>query len=252
MLVVSNPPHGEVKAAAAAEVLGLSPEEARLKAGFGAPEVMAASDPDRAADVAISLKAAGLNVAMREGGQLADVPWPTVVSSFEFRDSSLRVGVENGPLEISYEEPVFGVFCEPPEGFVPPADWSGPPPNGTVLTGPAAAEALEWVPHLDLYVERDGTLHRVAIEGPAMVAMVSECRVRFPRFELDARLQGVRPRRRFVPGEQGFNPDLRKRYAFGTLLLRHVLESISPDMRDVTQYELGSRLAYVLTRGVRA
>lgn len=252
MLVVSNPPHGEVRAAAAAEILGLPTEHARLKINFGAPEVLAATDPDRAIDVAISLKAAGLGVEMREGDALARVPWPTLVSSFEFGDTALRVGVENGPLEIPYDEPVFGVFCEPPEEFVPPSDWSGPPPNGTVLRGPAAADALEWVPHLDLYVQRIDALHRVAIEGPAMVAVVSECLARFSRFELDGRLQGVRPRRRFVPGEQGFDLDMRKRYAFGTLLLRHVLESISPEIRDVTQYELGSRLAFVLRRGGRA
>lgn len=252
MLVVSDPPHGEVKTAAAAEILGLAAEEARLKVAFCAPEVLAASDPDRATEVAISLKAAGLNVGMRDGGDVARLPWPTLVSSFEFGDHALRVGVESGPLEIPYEEPVLGVYCEPPDEFVPPADWSGPPPHGTVLTGPAAADALEWVPHLDLWVQLDGALHRVAIEGPAMIAMVSECRARFPRLELDARLQGVRPRRRFVPGDRGFDPDMRKRYAFGTLLLRHVLESISPEIRDVTQYELGSRLAFVLSRSARA
>lgn len=251
MLVVSDPPHRELKPAAAAEVLGLTVEEARLKSGFGAPEVLAASDPDRATEVAISLKAAGLRVEMRDGGELARVPWPVLVSSFEFGEDALRVGVEGGALDIPYEEQVFGVFCEPPEGFVPPPDATLPPPHGTVLSGPDAAEALEWVPHLDLYVRRDGALHRVAVEGPAMVAMVAECCARFPRLELDARLQGVRPRRRFVSGEQGFDPDMRKRYAFGTLLLRHALDSISPEIRNVTQYELGSRLAWVLSRGAR-
>jgi hypothetical protein len=51
-----------------------------------------------------------------------------------------------------------------------------------------------------------------------------------------------------VAGELGFDPDMRKRYAFGTLLLRNLLESISSELRDVTQYELGSRLAYVLSQ----
>ena len=249
MLVVSDPPHGDIKVAAAAEVLGLPTDDARSKIRFGAPEVLAATDPDHAADVAISLKAAGLSIEMREGVELARLPWPTLVSTFQFRGDALHVGVEDGSLEISYEEPVFGVFCEPPEGFLPPPDWAGPPPNGTVLTGPAAADALEWVPHLDLYVQRDGMLRRVAIDGPSMVAMVAECGARFSRFRLDARLQGVWPRRRFIAGHQGFNPDLRKRYAFGTLLLRHALESISPELRDLTQYELGSRLACVLRRG---
>jgi hypothetical protein len=251
MLVVSDPPHGAVKAAAAAEILGLPTDNARLKVRFGAPEVLAAADPDRAVDVAIALKATGLNVEMREGEWLAELPWPTRVSSFEFCDAGLRVEVEDGALDLLYHEPVFGVFCEPPEGFVPPPGWAGPPPHGTILTGPAAADALEWVPHLDLYVRREDELRRVAIDGPSMVAMVAECAARFSAFDLDARLQGVRPRRRFRAGEQGFDLDMRKRYAFGTLLLRHALESIAPELRDVTQYELGSRLAYVLRRGAR-
>lgn len=48
-------------------------------------------------------------------------------------------------------------------------------------------------------------------------------------------------------GEAGFDPDLRKRYSFGTLLLCHILDSISAELRDVPQYELGSRMAYALS-----
>ena len=42
--------------------------------------------------------------------------------------------------------------------------------------------------------------------------------------------------------------DLRKLFSFGTLLLRQVLESISPELRDIPQYELGSRLAYLMSQ----
>jgi len=58
---------------------------------------------------------------------------------------------------------------------------------------------------------------------------------------------GVRPRQRFVMGEAGFNPDQRKRYSFGTLLLCHVLESIAPALREITQYEFGSRIGFALS-----
>jgi len=247
MLVVSDPPHGYVKEETAASVIGLPADHTRLKLRFGAPEVLAAADPEQAADFAIALKAAGLSVQMRDGAGLRRIPWPTVVSSFELGEGALRVGVERGEeLEIGYDEPVFGVFCDPPADFVPPSDWVGPNPPGTVVSGPAAADALEWVAHLDLYFERDGKLRRIAIDGESMVAMVEECGARFQHLTLDARLEGVRPRRRFVAGDAGFNPDQRKRYAYGTLLLRHVLESIEPELRDISQYELGSRLAYLL------
>ena len=67
------------------------------------------------------------------------------------------------------------------------------------------------------------------------------------RLHLDTRLENVRPRQRFIMGEAGFDPDQRKRYSFGTLLLCHILDSISPELRDVPQYELGSRLGYALS-----
>jgi hypothetical protein len=251
MLVVSDPPHEAiVKEEAAAGVLGLPLDHALLKIGFGAPEVLAATDPERAADAAISLRAAGLKVAMRDGFDLTRIPWPTVVASFEFEHDRLRADIGPGDVVgIRYDEPVLAVSCEPPVDFAPPAGWAGRNPAGTSVSGPAAADALEWVPHLDLYFQRDGDLRRISIDGELMVPLVAECQRRFQRLTLDARLEGVRPRRRFVAGELGFNPDQRKRYAFGTLLLRHALESIDPELRDLTQYELGSRLAYLLQRG---
>jgi hypothetical protein len=79
-----------------------------------------------------------------------------------------------------------------------------------------------------------------------MNVTVSACRRYFHDIEIDSRLEGVRPRQRFVMGEQGFDLDLRKMYSFGTLLLRQALDAVSPELKDLTQYELGSRLAYVL------
>jgi hypothetical protein len=58
----------------------------------------------------------------------------------------------------------------------------------------------------------------------------------------------VRPRRRFVAGEAGFDMDLRKHYSFGTLLLRHALGSVSDEIKDLPHYEFGSRLACALAR----
>jgi hypothetical protein len=77
-----------------------------------------------------------------------------------------------------------------------------------------------------------GALRR-GTPSETMSSVIEECTRRFPRFWLDTRLDGVRPRRRFVPGEAGFDIDLRKHYSFGTLLLRHALSSISEDLKDL-------------------
>ncbi|HUF75648.1 MAG TPA: hypothetical protein VMM35_05185 [Longimicrobiales bacterium] len=249
MLVVSDPPHGDVKEEVVSAVLGLPADHTRLKIRFGAPELLAATDPDSAVELALSLKAAGVSAEMRDADGLVRLPWPTLASSFEFGEGGLSARFGSQAVELAYDEPLVGVYCQPPSDFRPPEGVSASALEGMSCTGPAAAEALEWIPHLDLYYSRSGAPARLSIAGGTMVAMVDECRSRFTNLLLDTRLEGVRPRQRFVPGERGFDPDLRKRYAFGTLLLRHVLESISAELRDVTQYELGSRLAYVLHRG---
>ena len=63
---------------------------------------------------------------------------------------------------------------------------------------------------------------------------------------LDKRLVDVRPRRRFVLGGPPQGSEARKLFSFGTLGLRELIESAAPELRDITQYELGSRLAYLL------
>lgn len=256
ILVISDPPHGAVKEEAAAAIMGLPAAEARLKIAFGAPEVLAATVPDRAADIAESLIAAGMNVAVRGAEELGRIPWPTLALSFEFGSAALSASTLEGRIEIPYERAVFAVACRPPADFRAreAADASG-------AEGREAAEALEWVTHIDFYHAWDGELARLSLapelargwagrgaSGTAadLTALLVECRRHFQRIEIDGRLDGVRPRRRFVAGEAGFDPDVRKRYAFGTLLLRHLLEEISPALRDATHYEVGSRLAYVL------
>lgn len=251
LLVVSDPPHGDVKIEAAAAVLGLPADHTRLKIRFRAPEVLAASDLDRATDIATSLRSAGVSVQVREGDLLTQVPWPTLVSVVELRGEGLRAALGDQVVEIGYGDPVFAVYCQPPGDFVPPPGAPAAVSN-SVLVGPAAAEAVEWVPHLDLYYDHGGVPRRISVAGAGLEAALEACTHRFTDVVLDTRLVGVRPRRRFVAGEQGFNPDQRKRYAFGTLLLRHALESISPELRDLTHYELGSRLAQVLSRGSQA
>jgi hypothetical protein len=259
ILVVADPPHGDMDIDAVAATLGLAVDIARLKVAFPAPEVLSASNQYRANEVADALSDAGLSVRVFDGALLGSVPWGTPVSTFAFGDEGLRVRAGGEEAEIPSDEPVLAVYCEPPVGFQAPFSRR----TRGASPGLSFAEDMEWVPRLDLYFERDGVLDRVMLvpgvtdfsrvadarsgdDLASLRATVAECERRFTDLHLDARLEHVRPRQRFVMGETGFDIDLRKLYSFGTLLLRQVLDSVSPELRDLPQYELGSRMSYVL------
>lgn len=246
---------------AVAEAIGLEVEDASPKIRFGAPEVLRASEPARALPFAHLLADAGLKVVLVDGAELASVPWPAPVGSVTFTHHGLAGRFQDQDMVIRYDEAVLGVLCRPPAGYTRPQT----PALGPHTRGIQIAEALDGMTILDLYVERGDGLLRFTIaqevlapEGfgalkratPAesMKAVIDECAQRFGRFWLDARLDGVRPRRRFVAGEQGFDVDLRKHYSFGTLLLRHALGSVSDEIKDLPHYEYGSRLACVVAR----
>jgi hypothetical protein len=265
ILVVTDPPHDEVDLEAVAALLSLDVDDARLKLGYPAPEVLLASDPSPAVDFAGSLRSAGLRVAVVDGRALTRVPWPAPVGSFAFGDEGLVAQRGDEVVELRYDEPLFAVACRPPEGITPPDNAGAASPGNGASDGLRVAESLEWVPTLDLYVTRDGEVERLTIAedradfsglgdvagsspGECMARTLDACQTRFRDLEVDRRLEHVRPRQRFVMGAPDFDYDLRKLYSFGTLLLRQVLDSISPELKDLTQYELGSRLAWVVSR----
>ena len=249
-LVLSNPPHGDVDLDAVAKLLGLDAYVTRLKVNFAAPEVLSASGAEEAAEFADSLRNAGLTVAVLDGEALVGLPWPDPISALVFDESGMRATVLDGTVQVPYNAEVVAVYCQPPGDFSmnPAVDPAQAVASGH---GPTIAEAIQWTSNLDLYVEQEGSLRRISIvphlSGVDAVSVIDELERRFRRLHLDTRLAGVRPRSRFIMGEAGFNPDQRKRYSFGTLLLCHILESISPELRDVPQYELGSRIAYALS-----
>jgi hypothetical protein len=259
ILVVSNPPHGDIDIASVADVLGLGLEDATLKLAYSAPEVLSASGPERAAEIANDLTAAGMRVVVIDGHRMADVPWPRPASSFSFSDTALVVHVGGDTVQVGYGEPVLAIICRPPAEL---ADRAGRP-SGSAHVGQATAEAIEWSAILDLYVSRQDGLERVTIVAGltdfsalgaaagltgahSVGAAAAECVRRFRALKLDSRLVDVRPRQRFVMGDASFDPDLRKLYSYGTLLLRQILDSISPELRDLTQFEFGSRIAYAV------
>ncbi|MDH3206572.1 MAG: hypothetical protein OEO79_08165 [Gemmatimonadota bacterium] len=268
-LVVSDPPHGDVDVDAAATLLGLDAAGTRLKVSFPAPEILSASEAGEAAEFAASLRGAGLTVSVLDGARLGGLPWPNLVSSLAFDQDGLTADLRDGSVHLPYESEVVAVYCKPPADFVMRSSVNAADAQAR-RDGPAIAEAIQWMANLDLYFTEAGVLRRVSIvreltdfsslgalrgstSTESMAAVVQECRSRFGRLRFDARHENVRPRHKFVMGEAGFDPDQRKRYSFGTLLLCHILDSISPELRDVPQFELASRLCYVLcTRGIRA
>ena len=262
-LVVSDPPHGVVDVSTAAELLGLDLAGTRLKVKFPAPEVLSASDAGEANEFATELRGTGLSVAVLDGGKLDHVPWPDPVTALAFDDDGLTASLRSEDVHLPYDQPVLGVFCKPPAGFSMKSDVN-------VVEaiergdGPAIAEGIQWMSIFDLYFRDAGRLRRISVvpgladfsslgalrgatAAETLRSILEECGARFDDIQLDTRLEDVRPRQRFVMGEAGFNPDLRKRYSFGTLLLCHILDSISAELRDVPQYELGSRMAYALS-----
>jgi hypothetical protein len=262
-LVVSDPPHGVVDVGSAAELLGLDLAGTRLKVKFPAPEVLSASDEREAREFAAELRGTGLSAAVIHGGRLDDIPWPDPVTALAFDDDGLTASLSNADVHLSYGQPVLGVFCKPPAGFSMKS-------TVNVLEamergdGPRIAEGIQWMTILDLYFREGGRVRRISVvpgladfsslgalrgatSAETMRSILEECTARFDDVELDTRLEDVRPRQRFIMGEAGFDPDLRKRYSFGTLLLCHILDSISAELRDVPQYELGSRMAYALS-----
>ncbi len=246
---------------AVAEAIGLEVEDTSPKIRFGAQEVLRASEPARALPFAHLLADAGLKVVLVEGGEVASIPWPAPVGSVTFTHHGLAGRFQDQDLVIRYDEAVLGVLCRPPAGYTRPET----PPLAPHSQGMQIAEALDGMTILDLYVEGgDGLLRftiaqevlapdgfgalKRATPAESMKAVVDECAERFQRFWLDARLDGVRPRRRFVAGETGFDVDLRKHYSFGTLLLRHALAVVADEIKDLPHYEYGSRLACALAR----
>lgn len=248
ILVVSDPPHGDVDPRAVAEILELEVENARLKISFPAPEVVGASDPHRAEELASALQAAGLSVQVVDGKRLAELPWPEPAALVELGPEGLIARIADHIVKAHPSGRLLGVSCQPPAEHSREAS--------AVLDGASSnhdpsrvADALEWTPHLDVLLEHAGAWRRIALvdDVPRTLARIEGA---FPDADIDRRLDNVRPRQRFVAGEAGFDPDQRKAFSFGTLLLRQVLESISPDLRDIPQYEFASRLSYALRASV--
>jgi hypothetical protein len=278
-LVVSNPPHDSVDPRATARCFGLSPAEAKMKSNFRAPEIWLA-DADRSAleRNMDELRAAGARVQLLDGAVLVEVPAQVAASSFCFTDAGFIATADDGQVEIPYDARVCAVFCRPPAGVsmeprktMSMADTIGRGSTSVMLsrgvgTAASLAETLERSTFVDLYATFGDEVQRISVAqdivdfsglGPRkqpnaaanMTAFIEECEERFPQISVDRRLVDVLPRRRIMVGAAHTHEhEDRRLYSFGTRALSSLLESISPRLKDLTQYELGSRLSYVMSR----
>ncbi len=78
-----------------------------------------------------------------------------------------------------------------------------------------------------------------------MVMFVAEFEGKFPDARLDRRLDDMQPRTRAMVSKRTAISGERKGFSFATAALSQLLESISPDLKDLNQFELASRLAYL-------
>lgn len=249
-LVVSNPPHEkEVDPHRAAPCFGLTAADVGMKANYGAPEIWVMSTVrSKMEDAAQTLREAGLNVVVIAGKDLANIPAPARVKSFSFTDTYLLASVEDFEVGLLYDAPITAVFCKAPEGS--PAELTRP--TGTAL--------------LDIYGSRKGELLRISFvqevvnfsglanmklptaEGN-MLKFVWECERRFTKAQFDRRLVDVRLRRSLIIDTAASSyQHQRKGFSYATTGLAALLESLSPDLKDISQFELGSRLAYLTKR----
>lgn len=190
-------------------------------------------------DAAQTLREAGLNVVVIAGKDLANIPAPARVKSFSFTDTYLVASLEDLEVGLPYDAPIVAVFCKAPEGS--PAELTQP-------TGSAV---------LDIYGSRKGELLRMSfvqevvnfsdlgdlklptVEGN-MLKFVAECERRFTKVQFDRRLENVRVRRSLIIDTAARPPhEERKGFSYATTALAKLLESISPDLKDISQFDTG-------------
>ena len=274
-LLISNPPHGEVDAAEAASYFGLTVAEVRMKSNYGLPEVwFAEEDEAKLSDIAAALESAGFNTALVAGSELVEIPVQSPSESLVFTDGGLQVGRNESEWTMAYDAPTIAVVCRPQvdgqDASLPVrplasrlSSWGH---VGTTRRGPDAGQAeFDTSPFLDFYARLDDGLSRISIVQDitsfpplpadlphglsAMRNLVVECENRFEEAYFDHRLVDMRLRgtARVVTETRTRKPP-RTGFSFATEALAGLLGSLSPDLKDISQADLSSRLAYLTNR----
>ncbi len=275
-LLISNPPHGDVNALEAASHFGLAAADVGLKANYGLPEIwFADEDEAKLQDVATALEKAGLNTTLVAGSDLVEIPGQTPAESFALTDEGLRVDLADSGWTVAYDGPAIAVYGRPrinvqqrkaPASSIASrmSSWGRTriPRLGSpdAVTGEPGAS-----PFLDVYTHSDSGLLRTSIVQEitsfsrladdlphglsAMQSLVAECESRFEDVYVDHRLVDMTLRgiTRVVTGPNPGGP-VRAGFSFATEALAELLDSLSPDLKDIHQADLSSRLAYLTDR----
>ena len=246
-----------------------------MKANYGLPEIwFAEEDETKLSDTAAALEAAGMNTALVAGGDLVEIPGQSPAESFAFTDAGLRVVRDDSERTIAYDAPAIAVVCRPRvdvEDATSPVrlhasrlgSWGhvGPPRRSL----DAGQPEFDTSPFLDFYTWMDDGLFRTSIVQeittfPTVAAdlphglstmrnLVAECENRFEKAYFDHRLwdMTLRGTARVVTGTKPDEPS-RTGFSFATEALAGLLGSLSPDLKEISQAELSSRLAYLTNR----
>ena len=274
-LLISDPPHDDVDAAEAASYFGLTVAEVRMKSNYGLSEVwFAEEDEAKLSDTAVALEAAGFNTALVAGSDLVEIPVQSPSESFVFMEGGLRVGRDDSEWTMAYDAPTIAVVCRPQVDVQDATSPVRPLASrlsswghvGTTRRGPDAGQAeFDTSPFLDFYGRLDDGLSRISIVQDitsfpplpvdlphglsAMRNLVVECENRFEEAYFDHRLVDMKLRgtARVVTETRPRKPP-RTGFSFATEALAGLLGSLSTDLKDISQADLSSRLAYLTNR----
>ena len=243
-LLITNPPHPKIDAHAAAEVLGIPAAEANLKARYGIPEIWAAStDRSLIEEDAATLRAADMRCVIITGDQLARVPSQRIVRGLEVTAKGITLRSDEGTRDVAVGEPMIVLPVSPR-----PAE--GAPPGTRVAVAPAVLVS-DTCPYLDIFMpdgNRFGIYEELvdlsAVGGALQFSNVMK--ERFPRARFDERLNNMQLRRprQMLPAQMR---DARRGYSFASPGLDALLNTIAPELQNVSQAEWSARLAFLTT-----
>ena len=249
---------------------------------------LAAEDESSMAAAADGLRGAGLQVAVVAGQRLSEVPPRSTVNSFAFGDSALSLRLEDGELELPYDSQVTAVYCTPrgaveearrtgggglTEGLRQRSSGIFMARDSLVgfgaLGGRSSQSGDEAAPveaaFVDIYASAAGTPQRLSVvvgdvdfsglggeQLPNLIGnleiFVQEFESKFEGGTVDRRLLDMRARQRPMVGGGSAEAPERKGFSYATQALAMLLESISPDLEGISQFELSSRLAFLTTK----
>lgn len=258
-LLLSNPPHEGVDPVAAARIFGVTTAEARIRLNCPGPEVWFAAD-DPSSDLeskAAALSELGARSTVTSARRIAGVADRLQLRRFVFKPSALECGLVGvPPLTIPYDWSVTAVVCRPvPREIVvrktlrQAAREAKPDKSHRQRARVSLTQLKTPVDEsfVDLYFVSGPQMHRATIrpgsvdysplgaaksvvERESVTALIAELRKRFASLVEDRRLENAPAPRITVVGSR---------------TLRGHLEMIEPRLKNVDDYDLMSRLAYL-------